>query len=69
MRMRRTLELSKAQELNDGEVKPVEKRPTQEQYQVKTTISMLHLSLDLYVVIRQTCSPTCVAGKQRTSLK
>ncbi|KAL6722709.1 hypothetical protein Aduo_017807 [Ancylostoma duodenale] len=31
--MRRTLELSKAQELNDGEVKPVEKRPTQEQYQ------------------------------------
>lgn len=41
-RMRRTLELVKAQELNDGEVKPVVNRPTQEQYQVKTTMDLLH---------------------------
>ncbi|EYC00451.1 hypothetical protein Y032_0115g477 [Ancylostoma ceylanicum] len=39
--MRRTLELSKAQELNDGEVKPVEKRPTQEQYQrIRRTLEL-----------------------------
>lgn len=34
-RLRRTLDLIKAKELNDGEMNPLDKKPTQENYQVK----------------------------------
>ncbi|KAL6722710.1 hypothetical protein Aduo_017808 [Ancylostoma duodenale] len=40
--MRRTHELIKAKEINDGEVKPVDKKPTQEQYQrLRRTLELI----------------------------